>query len=526
GKDVGAIKGDFSYPFDLSMTATNRATLGYPDRLDNASRPAVNLPAQLYIGPDLLINGQLNVMKGGRRKSKVFLVNQPLSDLSKVKMNETDQGLLSFDNAESLRTRMRQTVDSPLNFDYTFFPVYNYSLDDPTNNIPTHRQFQNSWEFNNQRFSLDAPITPFIRNEVALRKAVEGAGYTWVDRFHTTNERKRMVLVNNRTMWTESVTSLNAPLNSFLPGTTVSEFLKTQCRLFCLAPFSNLTGDRILLQQLRSIVAAEPKWDWTNYAGKEYGRENLSGGVNTFAYPQSAYTKSYKLSNWSDLGQPDIIINGNQGTNQEGPVYYDPRNNTYIRFFDNNGTLQAATGNGFGAVENEFGDETIEPSLFPLQTNQILFYPSQIDNLLMGTWATGLADLSTLNAADRENRDEVSVALSIYRGLQNTSQGIQYPFGSMSNYLVDLSAIPGEEFSLRWSGPNSVYLNQWLEWDAMLQRGSAITRSFLLPIAQIIDFDFANKVRVFNQNFFVRSLEFVATARGISPAKCELLSVS
>jgi hypothetical protein len=60
----------------------------------------------------------------------------------------------------------------------------------------------------------------------------------------------------------------------------------------------------------------------------------------------------------------------------------------------------------------------------------------------------------------------------------------------------------------------------------MLKNSSGVTRNFLLPLAELLRFDFRHKVRVENQNYFVKSLEFSVSLEGVSPSKCELVSVS
>ncbi|MEL6804694.1 MAG: hypothetical protein AAFO91_13035, partial [Bacteroidota bacterium] len=390
-----------------------------------------------------------------------------------------------------------------------------------------HDYFQNSWEFGNQQFSLSAPITPFLRSESVLRKAIEGAGYTWNDRFHSSDELRKLVLVSNRTMWIDDTLNLNAPLSAFLPDQNVSDLLKEYCRLFCLAPFSNVTGNVISLQPLAAIVNNEPRYDWTNYAGREHEKNNFNGGVSKYEYPEAALSNSYRESEYLNLGQPDVILPDFIDTQdyQVGLTYFLLSRNLYIRAYDIEGTRLFGFAQGFGAIENDFGQEIVSPNLTPLQTSQILFYPNISDNLLMGHWSNALAPPLTAGVGS-PGGNAVGLQLSLYRGYANTTNGASYPFGSMNNYSVNFQELTDQDHVLHWLGDKGLYNKFWRDWDAMLQRSGAVTRTFLLPLAQLLDFDFQFKVRVGGQNYFVRSLEFNVTLSGISPAKCELLSVS
>lgn len=535
GSGVGVIKGDFSFPFDLPLTRVNRIALGFPDRLDNDERPAVNLPTELYVGPDLLMTGVLNVISAGRNTAKVAIINNPLNDLTKRKLNETDLGEIDVPDEAALRTLMDATTLNPTAYDYIFFPVYNYTQRVGTlfTDAPVDEEFQNAYDFAGRQFRTNHPVSPFMRSQVVLQKAFAQAGYTLIDKLHTLPELQRLTLINNRSMRDEGGINLKMPLNLCVSDQTVADYVKQLCRIFCLAPFAELGSNVIRLEALRGLVAAEVEKDWSSYASKDYEKENFDGGVQRFEYPQSAYGETYHYGYWEyDLrettGLERDIVDGNNNliTFPEGEIFYlQGRSAVSERRAFLQGNVLLPIGS-FGRVFNEFGTEVLAPSLLPAQSSHIFFYPTNFDRLTVPSVAWSVSGILREDDITYSSIERTEMRLSIYRGIQQTIQGAFFPQANHNNYDSEFQPLPNDEVSLNWLGDAGLYNRWWRDWDAMLQRSAAVTQSFLLPTSEILDFDFSKKVRVQNQNYFVRNLEFTVTTRGVSPAKCELLSVS
>lgn len=535
GSGVGVIKGDFSFPFELPMTGVNRINLGFPDRMDNAERPRTDLPAELYVGPSLILSGVMNVLSASRTTAKVALINNPLSDLTKQTLDELDLGTLSVASEAELRALMKDTADNPTDHDFIFFPIHNGALREEVNFTPppTVEQFQNAYNSGAQEFRTDQNITPFLRTAVVLRKALEASGYTLADSLHANEDLARMVLVNNRTMRSENRLTLDLPLNLCVSNMKVSDLVKELARIFCLAPFSALGSNQITLQSLTGLVGAEPKADWSQYAGREYTRDNFNGGVSRYEFPEGAYSDVYHYSFWeydtkatTGLERDILDDNGDPIVVPDGEVYYlQGRSALSQRKSLSEGVVLLPLGS-FGFIENEFGNEVVSPNLYPAQTNPVFFYPTNFDRISLPTVSWSMAGVVEEDGTTFATTESVQMQLSIYRGYQNTKLGESYPMGSHNNYDSNFQRIPNSLVSLNWEGTDGLYNKYWREWDGMLQRSGAVSRQFLLPIAELISFDFSHKVRVDNQNYFVRSLEFNVTNRGVSPAKADLLSVS
>lgn len=525
GEDVNVIKGGFSYPFDLPMTSHNKRLLGFPDRIDNATPPPTDLPAYLYAGPELFLVGRLNCLRANNATAKVAFVNNPLADLTKVKLSEVDIGSYSYTDADALIANMRDTQVNPLSRPYISFPVFNATLNpNPEEVVPSDNQFQNSYNFDTADFRRDLPLGLFMRTEYVLRAAMEALGYSWTDLFHTSPEHKRICLINNRPLNKEGgPITLAAPYNIFMPGETVADFLKNYSRLFGVAPFASLTGTDLTLQPLKNLLYSPPQADWTQYASAT-GERSPNNNLSSFRHPDPL-EQVYRFDRWENRGKPDVVVQDFPNPPVAEVLYYVESRNSYAKYYlqpDNSflGDFRSS----YGEVINPRGGEELTTNLVPVQQSQVLFYPVAGDNLLLPVWGAELAP--PLISGTNVQGAEVQHQLAIYRGQQSTSSGRVYPFGSANNYRVDFTPIEGEELSLRWLGNNGLYQNHWRDWDIMLQNSSVITRNFMLPIRELINFDFRNKVRVENQNCFIRSIEFVLTAQGVSSTKCELITVS
>lgn len=524
GQDVGVIKAGFSYPFDIPLTSRNRRALGHPDRLDSATAPVTNLPAQLYAGPDLFMVGRLNVLRSGKDTAKVAFINNPLQDMTKAKLNEIDLGSFAYTDVDALIANMRDTQVNPLDRPFISFPVYNTTLNpDPGEIYPQDNQFQNCYDFNTADFRRNYPLSLFLRAEYLLRAAVEALGYSWTDLFHTSPEKKRIVFVNNRALnEQDGPVTTAAPYNTLVPAITVSDLLKGYCRMFNLAPFSSLNGNEITLQPLNNIISATVEKDWTQYASFAYEREG-NQGIRRFAHP-AAGEAVYRFDKWQDLGRPDVVLEQFPTQPQQNVLYYVTSRHTFVRYYPQaNGSLQGESYASFGSIENARGNEEILPSVDVMQQANVLSYPEQGDNLFLPVWGVELAP-PVVTGIDVSGRD-VQHALAIYRGQQSTDNGRLYPMAGLNNWQYNYVKMPGEEITLRWLGDDGLYANHWRDWDGMLQASGAVERSFILPLRELINFDFRRKVRVGNQNHFVRGIEFSLSNDGVSPAKCDLVVV-
>lgn len=524
GADVEAIKGGFSYPFDLPLTPRNRRILKNPGRIDSASSLAGDLRATLYFGPDLLLAGKLNVLRSDTLEAKCAFINNPLDGLKDRKLNEVDIGQFDFSSTTELREQMRQSTLEPLGQPFIAFPVFNGALGENTDIVPDRAQFQNDMNYDTGVFEENTNLSIFLRAEWLLREMMQEIGYQWTDLFHVSDEHKQICLINNRAMkLRDGAAGLVAPYNSLLPGETAASFLKSYCRLFGLAPFSSLAGNDVTLQPLNPLVHAATRKDWTKYA-RAFPARQPSNRPRSYGYSNLEAPPAKWFGTWEEFDEQVKVLPSFTQDYVRKQLYYVLSANRYFRQFTENPLTEIPyLVGGFGRIVHGGEGEDVLSSLAAAAQGQLFFYPEASDNLILPAWSSPLKPPVTSSEGSNESIRHV---LAIYRGLQLSSSNRSYPFGGMNNYTVTRTRIPNTKLNLRWHGEDGLYANHWQEWDAMLRSSDMVKRSFVLPMAELFGFDFRNKVRVENRNYFIRKIDFLLSNAGVTPAECELISVS
>jgi hypothetical protein len=540
GEDVNVIKSTFSFPFTLPLSPRNREILGFPDRLDNAATLPENMPAYLVAGAGTLLKGLVTVQAATRTTAKVFLYNNPLADLAKQYIDDTDQGVFQASSEADLATRMKFTAENPLEQDFIFCPVYNLALRDDDEFIPPVSDFMNSWNYDGQRFITAFHVAPFLRVAPMLRKAIEAGGFTFTDGFHVTPELQRQILITNRSLRFETALSLRIPLKMCLPKTSITDFLKSLCRTYCLAPFTNLNGTHIDLSPLGPLVNGPIARDWSAYTEDDYERQSAGANVARYEWGEEAHTLTYFFSTWSQ-DHPVPVLTVADFVNESNQIIQIPNNQVY--YFHGRSAVSIPKRipflfgrefqNSFGYIENPGGGETVSPSLLPAQTHIVYSFPSDFDQIVLPTVSMQVVGIETapfeVPVAFGEitsQTGEIVGQLSFYRGMRTTRNGQRFPMSNHAPSNAFFRKLPEDNVSLNWLGPNGLYEQWWKEWDGMLRRASVVKRRFLLPLTELIAFDFRDKVRAGNRNYFVRDMEFTVSAKGVSPTTCTLVTVS
>jgi hypothetical protein len=129
----------------------------------------------------------------------------------------------------------------------------------------------------------------------------------------------------------------------------------------------------------------------------------------------------------------------------------------------------------------------------------------------------GGADIEVRNQAN-----DIPDRITIYRGMYPDFDGDDYPLASGLPWDASSNLIGA--ISLRWDGQYGMYETWWKGWHQMLRNGKNVTGLFRLTIADIVGFNFEDKVRIQNQDFFVKKMRISLTPRGLAPVEIELVS--
>jgi len=533
GENVDVLTGEYSYPFTLPLDAHNRSLLGYPDRLDGGTLLARKLPAQLHLAGNLRIDGQLFLEEPSRTRVKVFIASNSLLDVKDKNLNEitTRSYELGNENADIL-TYLQTVSQDPLSYDFSVFPFYNRTLvSDPDVSPWQPYAYHNYFDPGTSQFTADGPISIFPRLEVVLEDVMAATGYAFTNAFQVGEQLRRLVLVNNRDLRSEAGNiSTGVELASLLSNMKASEFVKQLSRLFCLAPFLDVRRRTITLQPLRDLLTRDTQLDWSSYASSDYAYTRGKAALKRMQYNDSAYqdnpTPDSVISWQADLAQGELLSDGSPITSRTlNVIYYNYVTGLstvwgeVLRGRPPITSIQVVKYHGyhFGAIDNSDGTETNSIEIAPIFARSAKV-PGSLENWYLPQWYT-----STV-----QEGGSVDTRLAFHFGNSQTDASGAFPFASWNNYELDggeYKIYPGSLYSLGWEGPYGLYEKWWKGWDNMLREGKLVERNFLLPPSELHRFTFDQKVRVENKDYFVQSLHYQVSLRGISEVRAKMLSV-
>ena len=81
------------------------------------------------------------------------------------------------------------------------------------------------------------------------------------------------------------------------------------------------------------------------------------------------------------------------------------------------------------------------------------------------------------------------------------------------------------QYSLNWTGQYGLYNTWHAQWSEMIRSGKIVTRTFRLPLAELIRFNFEDKVTVENMDYLITRLRVQQALSG-GYMLCEATMVS
>jgi hypothetical protein len=82
------------------------------------------------------------------------------------------------------------------------------------------------------------------------------------------------------------------------------------------------------------------------------------------------------------------------------------------------------------------------------------------------------------------------------------------------------------KYSLNWDGEYGLYKTHHQNWNQMLLNGKSVTQKFIVPIAELLQFRFEDKVRVLNMDFFMKKIKVEKTVgKGLILIEASMVSV-
>lgn len=509
-----SLPGSFSFPFEMPATAHNRLLLDFPDRIDNASPFLITGAVEVLFNGVVLFSGNLKVTEASAERIKVYIVANPLANMKSVPLNQLDLGGDRYIGSTNVLAHAKLTALSPLDYDYIFFPIYNrdFLTGEITNGWA---RWQNYYWTSANSFTVDhdhPALMPFVRLDYLLSRIFAATEYNFDNRFQVTDELKQIVLYNNRSMFTPDGLEDNINLRNHVSKTASSAFVRKIMGAFCLGMFYNPWDKNLRLIPMASLVKAPPAHDWTSKLLHLPTVSSNAEQPQVICWKQDDGDAAFQF--YLKNGKPETVDGTVYWTDlasaPEGLYYVIDRHGYYWKF-----TLRYSfVYSTLGCAPQDTGSPAFEAECMPLFDARL--FESAPDIRMPGSVSYEL-DGETIT---QEN--DIPDRMTIYRGFQ-TIAGNSVPFGSGIPY--DIASNQIGDYSLRMDGPMGMYETWWKDWHNMLKTGKNVSARLHLSLTDIINFNLEDKVRIQNNDFFVKRLRVTLTPRGIAPVDVELVSV-
>lgn len=531
--DSSKLPGSFSFPFTLPLTYHNRQLLGFPDRIDRASALLTKINIQVMADDGVeLFPGILTVREvstGAAGEIRVDIVVNPLSSIKQTPLNELDLGGdRDFADEAAVLADAKDTTTAPLDYDYVYFPVWNRAFLEADYNGNPKSWFQNFYNVNTEAFSVDhdhPAFMPFVRLEYLLNQIFTNLDYTFENAFQITDELKKIAVYNNRSIWTDEGLATTINLQNHVSTTSASAFVRKVMGAFCLGLFYNTWSRTLRLVPMRDIIGRAVKHDWTE---KALYAPTIASNVEqpeiicwkeddndtTWEY----YRKFVKPETIDGEVTWDTLVAGPVGT------YYVTDRHAYYTKAPSRILFKYQT---LGCAPLETGKPIFEAECSALwdafrygeghgavtDGNYDLIPHCRIPGTVSYTESTEIIN--------QEN--ECPDRLTIYRGMAPNFDGDDYPLASGIPWDGDGNLLG--DYSLRWDGQYGMYESWWIGWHIMLRQGKRITIRLALTVPDLINFNFEDKIRIGNMDYFVEKLRVSFTDSGLAPVEANLISV-
>lgn len=534
GDDTDVLPGSFSFPFDLPLSPHNRRLLRNPDLLDSDEDLLKDEYCEFWAGGFSLFQGKLSIKDCTPAYAKAYLQLNALKDLKDKKLSDINFPMVTLGaTAADALAHAKNTALNPANYDYIFCPVYNPDfLETKTESEFNYskNEYLNYYNVDTQSFESVGAAMPFLKLDYVLRKGLSEIGYTFNNTFQTDEELKRLVLYNNFSIikadgnWNTQV-NLKQHVNS---DTKYTDLLKQVCRLFCLAPFTNIFDKTLDLVPLKELLKLPVKDDWTSKTSAEYTKSEEANYPKIFRF-KSAYE-----------GTTDAWVERKYTWDEEIRNYLDMDSFAYDRTYYEYGheswynVLEATPGEQGVFIGNRFVPEvdTGKKEGFDFESELGIMF-NEITYLQEGNFSKRwlvpfVKEQGTKDAKSPQNfRNRLMLYHSMLKSSANINSpaaGPLYPCASTNIYDLDKNVITGEQYSLNWLRPG-LFNTWWKGWSERLQRKRDVKVKLRLTLRDLLNFDFKYRVKIRNQEYFVKRLRVTFANTQILDIEADLVSL-
>lgn len=521
--DTSQLPGSYSFPFTVPNTGKNQRILKHPG-LINSAEQFDNDTAEIYFTGVLLFIGTLTIESANEKSISLYVVSTQITDLKSIKLtNMVLGGVREIGNEATMLAHAKATAENPMDYDYIFCPVQNFEF------ITGKLTFwQNYWDIETGVFVVNNErnmFMPFVRIDYLLDQIFAQTNYVFRNEFQITDELKMLIQYSNYSMHSKSGLASSITLSNHLPDISCADYVKQLSSVFCLGIFTNIYSKVIRLVPLQRVLAAPYTHNWTNRVHHEYtiNREKAEVPLQ-FRYEEDENDTVFR---WlRTLRKPEVftVVQTMDDIMATPGTYYVVSRHQYWEYTTELKLLYTT----FGIVP-ELTEEALKsrkeipqvtPKMQPLMDGPyeklpIILQPGTVE------YYNGLDDDDQPIWVDQ--RSEMPNRFTIYRGIQYNEFALSYPLASGLPY-DPLGATIGS-VSLRWDDIYGVYDTWWSAWHQMLLYGKHVTRRFNLTPADLVSFNFDEKVRVDNMDYFIKSIRVNLTMQRMMPVDVEMVSV-
>ncbi|RTL03630.1 hypothetical protein EKK58_12610 [Candidatus Dependentiae bacterium] len=514
------LPGTFEPNFTLPLTQHNRVLLNYPDLVNNISG-FQEYDVQVFLYGQLLYIGTLIIKSANPTTASCKIISNPLRSIKSVKLNQIDLGGdREIGNSTAMLAHAKDTAQAPLDYDYVFFPIYNPTyLNSWTDD--DRCKMQNHYDPDLEVFQVsgDYPaLMPFVRVEYLIARIFSqiDAEYTFENRFHTTDELKRIVVWNGYSLWRDALTE-TINLKNHVPQVSQTEWLKKFMGVFCLGLFPNIFDKTIKLIPLKDILSRSSKHNWTEKLLYPITIDSPSSIPQAYDYADYDETGPYSRKNGRPK-QEDVLGTYNDAdelqtaappagiyylTNREWYVLFNPDNPPSFqiaRYYDELGPAPVFDAERVFEIQmqpmHDFWPNSDftqgPPNSAPRGPIPFCNLPGDVVYTI-----TGETDPIAQTGVD-------ALRWLIYRGMQPDLNGNSYPCACAPPY--DAWGDPIDTLSTRLGSPVGIYGAYWQQWHNMLL-GKNVPVKMALHVNDLVAFSFEDKVRIGSMDYFVKKLQ-------------------
>lgn len=545
--DDDLIKGNYSFPFRLPLTALNKRLLNFPEEIGNVASLQLSGPVQLWVDGILIFpSATLNIKDVGRASVNVFIlvgISTFADYASKTKIADVvDHPVRTFndsytDLAADLRLHAQNTLSASVDtYPYVF----------PT--LVNNGHYQNQAQEINGGYSKDVVYNCYIDDDFKLKQQVlidirHPAGsthgnltmvpflyITYIIRkifastpletniFESDAALKKLLLFNSFSLdkWYAAFTDYSFNVNNrsidvknHVPDIYVGEMLIALKKVFCLFIYKDPFSDKFYFDAFKNVVSSTDYVDWTHIALADYGiQETISKGIKyvpeiggdgvlSGAATMVAAVRKSAVQREIDLPLSGNTIGDVRMVEETGQLY------TYqaVIFFTTWIPYSTALGDYYAAPA-QYEIKNTMPGAVPTKVN---FYPSENFNSPDEYFVPAVKIPGSYVGSDNQQvTSQILKKLLFYHGIRTSAGGRGYPFASSHNY--DRNKMKVGPYSLAWDGADGLYNVWWKSFIRMKDETKEVSIEVQLDMIMLVNLDLRKKVRIGPNNFLIKKI--------------------